>query len=536
MSRGALVRDLGALGALAVVLRAAAALLVPDAPYVDAAYTGAMAGRLAAGDGFTAPFIWSFLETGAMLPSDGSLPVPSHGHWMPLPAVVGALGVLLLGDPWRGAQLANVLLAAALVPLTYLVAVDLWRSRRVAWTAALLAVGAGPMAVLAPLPESFAVFGLAAAGAVWASVRSVGAGRPGPLLALAGVLVGVATLARIDGVLVAAAPAVAWAIRLRDRPLPGHLLAGIGSAAGFGLVVLPWLVRNAATFGSALPSTGGHTLWITSYNEQFSLAADPGPASYLAWGIGNILASKLAAWGELVGRTTVLVGGVFIVGLAAGLWAARHRRELRPLLAYLAVMFLAMGGIFTFHAPKGAFYHSAWAWLPFALPMAVAGMEPAAMAAGRWWPFLRRPRARRFLVGAGLGGAAVLSLAGSAILLLEWRVADRQLDAAAAFLTEHGAGDRALAYDAPGLWLRSGIESVAPPFDPYPVVGEVIDRYGIDWLVVTLRPGEAVDPLGLWAGSEAVDIEGNRPSFIDAPPAFEAPGVRIFAVGVDTPP
>lgn len=524
------VRDVLVITVVALAVRAAAALVVSAPPYVDAAYTSAMAGRLADGHGFTAPFIWSFLETGARLPAAGDLPVPSHGHWMPLAALVGAVGATVLGDAWRGAQVMNVVLSAALVPLTYLIATDLWGSRRVAWVAALLALGAGPMLVLAPLPESFAVFGLAGAGAVWASLRAVDAPRPGRLLVLAGLLVGVATMARIDGVLIAVAPATAWVLTLRGRRLGRHLLPGLASAGAFGLVVAPWLVRNLVVFGSALPSTGGHTLWITSYNEQFSLGADPGPGSYLDWGLVNIGGSKVGAWIELVGRTTVLLGGIFIVGLVVGLWVSRRQRRLWPFLGYFVVMFLAMGGLFTFHAPKGAYYHSAWAWLPFALPMAVAGMEPAARAGGRWWPFLARARTQRFILGAGLAGAAILSVAGSAILLGQWAIADRQLTAASAFLASRAGEDRAMAYDAPGLYARSGMATVAPPFDPYPVVEQVIDRYEIDWVVVTLAPGEETDPLGLWDGRRATDIAGNRPDFIDGPPAFEAPGLRIYAV------
>ena len=88
----------------------------------------------------------------------------------------------------------------------------------------------------------------------------------------------------------------------------------------------PWLGRNLTTFGAAFPSAGGHTLWITSYNEQFSLAADPSLASYLEWGLVNIVGSKLAAWWEITWRTVVLLGGIFGFLFFAGLWREpRHR-------------------------------------------------------------------------------------------------------------------------------------------------------------------------------------------------------------------
>jgi hypothetical protein len=272
-------------------------------------------------------------------------------------------------------------------------------------------------------------------------------------------------------------------------------------------------------------------LLITAYNEQFSIGSDPTLATYLGWGLLNILGSKLATWGELVGRTAVLLGGFFILPFAYGLWHERGRREVAPFLAYFVVMFAVMGAVFTFHAPKGAFYHSAPAWLPWAFPLAVASVAPAATAAARAWPFLRRPQTHRFLTFAGLAGALALSLAGSAILLGQWSAAHARLERAAGFLRDAAApGDRVMAYDPAALSALTGNPGVAPPFDPFETIGQVVDAYGVRWVVVTLTPGETRDPLGLWDGAAAVDSAGENPDFLPGAPAFEAPGVRVFGV------
>ena len=218
---------------------------------------------------------------------------------------------------------------------------------------------------------------------------------------------------------------------------------GVGACLGGCLPAGPGSVADPerTVFGSPLPSAGGHTLWIRSYNEQFSIGHEVSLATYLDWGLPNIVLSKLNSWGELVGRTGVLLGGIFLIFFLAGLWIFRRRSELAPFYVYFAVMFFVMGALFTFHAPKGAFYHSAPAWLPWALGISAAAVGPALTAAGRVWPFLRRPATHRFVAVAGLGGAAVLSLIGSAILFQQWdrsRVRDEQV---AAFLrTNAGAG------------------------------------------------------------------------------------------------
>lgn len=523
-------RDLVLLFGVALLARTVAAWLVDYPPYTDPAYYLLVGEQLAHGQGFTTPVLWSFLEVGGRLPADPTLPVPSNGHWMPLTSVVaaGSIAVLepMLGA-WRAAQVPFVLLSAALVPFTYLVGWELWRSRQVAMAAGMLALLAGPFLVLYPQVNNVAVFGAAGSGAIWCAIRAVRAERPFWWLVASGALAGLATMARVDGLLVLVAPAVAWWV----CPSPRSLAAALGAAVAFLVVLGPWLLRDLAVFGAPFPSAGGHTLWITTYNQQFSIATDPSLGDYLAWGLPNIVLSKLAAWGELIGRVAVVLGGLFILPFAWGLWAERRRRELAPFLVYFAAVFVAMGLVFTFHAPKGAFYHSAGAWLPFALPLAVASLPGAATAAGRWWPFLRRAATHRFLIGAGILGAAVLSLTGSAVLLGQWNAAHDRLTRAADYLRDRGASaDRVLAYDPAALHALTGNPGVAPPFDPFPVIGEVVDAYDIRWVVVTLQPGATRDPLGLWDGATATDSLGTHPAFLPAEPAFEAPGVRVYEV------
>jgi 4-amino-4-deoxy-L-arabinose transferase-like glycosyltransferase len=524
------VRDLLGVSLLALVARIVAALLVWWPPYTDPAYYSLVAQRLAGGDGFSVPVLWSFLEVGSRIPDPAVLPVASNGHWMPLTSMVAAGSMQLFGPSWQAGQVPMVLLSVALVPLTYLIAWELWASRTVAVASSILAVFAGPLLIMYPTIDNFAVFGSLGALALWSSTRAVRSPRPGPWLVLAGACAGLATLARVDGILLAVAPAAAWLLRggWRQWRLLGW---GFASAAAFGLVLSPWLLRNLAEYGSAFPSAGGHTLWIRTYNEQFSIGHAVSPTTYLEMGVAEIIGSKLQAWGELAGRTGVLLGGTFLLFLAPGLWIWRRRPELVPFIAYFVVMFVTMGAVFTFHAPKGAFYHSAPAWLPFALPMALASVAPACTWAGRAWPFLRRPATQRFVIVAGLAGAMALSVIGSGILYAQWaRSRDRDEQAAAFLRVAADPTDVVMSSDPASLYPLTGNPGLAAPFDPYEVLEEVVRAYGVDWVVVT-RPGPgATDPLGLWDGAAATDIRGAHPSFLPASPAFEGDDVRVFEV------
>lgn len=528
--------DLLLLTAAALVVRIAAAIPVGYSPYTDPAYYAMVAEQLATGQGFSAPVLWSFLEVGGRLPAEPMLPVPSNGHWMPLTSIVAAAGMALLGPDLRAAQVPIVILGVALVPFTYVVGVDLYQSRRVGVLAAVLAIFAGPLLIMYPTVDNFAVFGAAGAVAIWAALRAMRPGRASAWLVVSGAAVGLATLARVDGLLLAVAPLTAWLVDRGFGPWTGGgarrlgWLALVLSAAAAVAVMAPWLARNLATFGSAFPSAGGHTLWITSYNQQFSISTDPSLASYLDWGLANIIGSKLEAWWEIGWRTVVLLGGIFGFFFFAGLWRERRRAEVAPFAAYWVVMFVAMGLVFTFHAPHGAYYHSAAAWLPFAFPMAVAATGPALTALGRAWAFLRRPQTHRFVEVAALVGAIVLSLIGSMTLYGLWESSHRRELAAAAYLTDAGLTDDAFLYGDPAsLWHLSRNPGVPAPFDPYPVIEEVVRAYEVRWVIVALRDAPT-DPLGLWDGGNAVDGDGNQADWLATVPAFEADGVRIYAV------
>jgi 4-amino-4-deoxy-L-arabinose transferase-like glycosyltransferase len=209
---------------------------------------------------------------------------------MPLTSIVAAGSIAAFGDwlgPWRAGQLPMILIGAALVPFTYYVARDLWGSRFGAWIAARLVLTAGPLLVMVPLVDAFAVFGAAGAAAIWSSIRAVRAPRPGTWLVLAGAFVGLATLARVDGLLLAVAPATAWAMRRDWTSWPARLGWGTASAVAALVILTPWLARDLAVFGSPFPSAGGHTLWNTSYNQKFSIGQNPSVESYLAWGPGR---------------------------------------------------------------------------------------------------------------------------------------------------------------------------------------------------------------------------------------------------------
>ena len=304
---------------------------------------------------------------------------------------------------------------------------------------------------------------------------------------VSGAFVGVAILARVDGLLLAAAPATAWLVDRGWGPWrdsePGRRLGAatlLLAASAAVIVMAPWLARNLATFGSAFPSAGGHTLWITSYNEQFSISSNPTLASYLDWGLVNIIGSKVAAWWEIGWRTVVLLGGIFGFFFFAGLWRERRRGGGRAFPRLLGRDVRGHGRHLHLPCP-------AWRVLPLG-----GGLAPLRPAYGRGGhrPRPDQPRpgvglpptaaTHRFVEIAALVGAIVLSLIGSASLYQLWESSHQRDIAAAEYLEREGLTHDVVLYGDPAsLWHLTANPGVAAPFDPYPVIEEVVRAYDV---------------------------------------------------------
>src|SRR5207248_1690343 len=119
----------------------------------------------------------------------------------------------------------------------------------------------------------------------------------------------------------------------------------------------------------------------------------------------------------------------------------------------------------------------------------------------RVWPFLRRPQTHRFLAVVATVGAIALSMAGSSVIYDQWQRSHRLDVAAAGFFEQRKATSDVVMYSDPAtLALLSGNPGVAAPFDPFPVVRQVMDAY---WnAAMRLRAGQPLYAPGLPTDSD----------------------------------
>ncbi len=471
---------------LALVVRLATMLFVSHPGYMDAYYYYHVAENVTRGRGLIEQFAWHYQNHPA------GLPQPSNAYWMPLASLVSVPTMWLLGPGFRGAQLAHVLLSSFLPVLTYLYARALLGAGQPARLAALLTIFSGTYFVYWVNTDNFTPFALAGAGALMLA----GIGEPCPgrwwLLALSGILIALAHLARADGVLLLlVVPAMAWVhwhrlcrSNLAACAANSYAWKAVAAAAAlYLLVMLPWLARNLLTFGRLLPA-GGSTPFMREYNELFSYAFTPSPAYYLGWGLPNILRSKLEAlWLNLVAQ---LQGTHYYLLPLCVLGAWRLRRDARtwPFALYFLMLLGAMTLVFTFPGPRGATFHSASALLPYYYTTAAAGLGEAVQLAARRLRHWNPPVATRNFGYVLLAFAAALAVGFGVRNVRDWNRHLAQYRAVAAALPPGSERARVMAADPPGFLYASGRQSLAIPNDGYPALLAAAAKYGVDYLIV----------------------------------------------------
>src|SRR5450759_1986811 len=141
---------LALLGLLVATLVAA---FQPSPGYMDADYYFSGGLQLAAGHGFTEPYLWNYLDNPV------GLPHPSNAYWMPLASLLAAAGAALLEPAsWFAARAGFLLVAAMIPPVTAALAWSYSSRRDLALTSGLLAVFPAFYLPFLPVTDTFGVY------------------------------------------------------------------------------------------------------------------------------------------------------------------------------------------------------------------------------------------------------------------------------------------------------------------------------------------------------------------------------------------
>ena len=501
---------------LALVVRAVASLHFPDPAYPNSSYYVDVAQSLAAGRGFSIDFIWIFPEVGGRIPLEPVLPIPSNAHWMPLSSIVQVPFIVLFGATSLAAFASTVpflVIGALTAPMA-------WAFAREAGSPEWIARGAGVLtaipALLTPFmaqPDNFGLYQPLVLGALWMAARGIRGDRRA--FVLAGLLTGVATLARNDGLLVLGSLGVVFlwewvrARRAHRAPLI-PLTTAIGAVVAFAIVMVPWYVRQLAVFGTISPSTAsGKVFFIRSIDEWNSISIPADLEHLLGMGLGPLLATRVDGFVSAVVIYSVLVGAVLLVPfMFIGAWQRRWSVWFGPFFVYAIILFAFSALLSAVHVPGGTFIHSACALVPFSYILGLEGIAASAAWVGRRRATWNGEQAGRIFGMAAIGLSIIAAAFATWTVHLTWdHVRQERIDVAAA-LDDAGAPDteRLMTIDAAGYRYWTGHGGVVLVNDPLDTIEQVAQAYDIRWLV--LERGNTVPSM------EPVIVRDERPAWI----------------------
>jgi hypothetical protein len=370
--------------------------------------------------------------------------------------------------------------------------------------AAILAAIGGLYGPLLSQPDNFALYALLATLALLAAGRARGGGIRGWLLA--GLIAGFAWLSRTDGLILAGSVGL---LALAEPGLRARLAASAAVIAGFALPALPWIARQVATFGSAVPSGSSGAIWIRDYNEQFTADGAFTIGHLFEKGLLPVLGSRLeASWVFLSTGAIWLLAISFLPGLIVAIWTRRSDRRLAPFAIY-AIAYALWSILFAApHLPGGNLLHGLLALGPISWILATEGMPRllTALEARR----LVRPGADRRIGRVLLPlviGISILSPLRATIPA--WEGYERLGDETSAALRDAGLADRVIMTTAPApLWRSGGHRAVLLPLSPVATVERAIVAAGVGALV--LDPAYRPDLIERWGDED-------RPGWLGEP-------------------
>jgi hypothetical protein len=518
------VRTPIALYALALAVRLVLIAMFPDPAYPDSYYYVDVARAVADGRGFQVDFIWIFAEVGGHIPAIPTLPIPSNAHWMPLASMVQVPFIWLFGPTPIASALPFAFIGSLAAPLTWAIGREAGLRPLVTIGAAVLTAVPGLLLVFLVQPDNFSLYQPLVAGALWMAARGL-KGHAGSF-AIGGLLVGLATLSRNDGLLVGATLGLAFLYdRWRAWRSGGSRRPAIpvwAAVACFGLflvVMAPWWIRQLQVFGQLSPSTAsGKVLYIRTIEEWNSITTPATLSWLLGQGIGPLVLSRIGGLVAAIGIfTTLVAGGILLPFMVIGGWFRRRSVDFGPFFTYAAILFAFSALVSAVHVPGGTFIHSAVALAPHAYLLALEGIVVAIAwiaARRRAWD---RETATKLFVTAAVALMVVVAVPGALIVHQRWERerTERRAVAAALDLTGAAPDSRLMSIDAAGYRYATGHGGVVTPNDPLDTIEQVARAYRIEWLVI--ERDDAVAALGpvfsgetrpRWIGPRLIGIPG----------------------------
>jgi|GEM_PF-3009002 len=472
----------------------------------DVSFYYTVAKNLAEGRGFVIDYIWNFWD------HPEGIPTPSNTWWMPLPSILCAIGMKLFGIRFAVAQDTMIVVTSVLPLVVYLLGRELVGGRLVPLLAAALASSFHLFLDQPCAPLSHGPYLVLATTTFWLALRAARTGRG---WAFAGAAVAATQLTRSDGMLLFVALGVAFlAVSPRSRP-PWWRVA-LSAAGGYVLVMSPWWAHNLWVFGTLQPGGSLRALWLTEYEQWYSLPESVTRQSWLANGWEPVLALKRSvaarnieslATGLVTGSAArtegwgspALVTTLALAWLGVLLACLRRatRRPLLPLAGHAALEWAFYSLAFTAVGPE-SFRTGMFSLYPALLLYVALGLVATLGLLAR---LLRQPAARaQRLVGVSAAVVTAWIMLGQFTAARETMrdkvIGINQINRfydtfREQILPRLGADPVIMARDVHELHALTGVRCVQIPYEDLPAIRATAQRFGVTHLLLL---GDPADP------------------------------------------
>ena len=461
----------------------------PIPGYLDSDYYYAGGVQLAAGKGFTEPYLWNYLD------DPQALPHPSHNYWMPLASIIAALGMWLTGQTtYAVGRIPFILIAACIPPLTAALAYAFSQRRDLAITSALLAIFSVYHAPFVGVTDNFGLYMLL--GGLYFLVTTYVISSP--LLSrnwfFLGLLTGLMTLARTDGLLWLAITFLLVVLKTKEATpsfaqFTNYAFRNTAFALlGFLLIMSPWYLRNLNVYGSVMAPGGSRALWLDNYDQTFSYPASQlTMQSFLSLGWNEIIPDRLWALSNNLQSGFAAHGGIILFPfIVVGI--IRYWKDVRVRLGTLAwlILFAVMTIVFPFAGARGSFFHAGASLQPLWWTLAPLGLEVVVASARKRGWFTEQAQ---FLFRSVLVLVVILLTAFVVwlrIFSLGWGEGELTYPRIDSILVEQGAqkDDVVIVRNSVGYYIASGRSAVVIPYGGEQTILAVARQFGARYLIL----------------------------------------------------
>ena len=365
---------------LGVVIYFAFAFFQKVPGYMDAEYYYVQGMHLIAEHNLNETFIWNYLN------NPSTLPVAGFSFWLPLTSFLAAAGIWMTGVKSFFAGRFLFLIMAAMIPvLTAKLTTYFLYGRRAAWLAGGLALFSGLFFPYATVTDTFTPFMFLGGFLMLVFVEitniEIWSNRKVILLGLIGIIIGLMALTRSEGILWLLGGVLFLLLenRYKKETFRQFLIECSLVILCFGLIMIPWYIRNFQVFGSLYPPGNGLMLWLTNYDDLFVYPSYV--LTFSRWASQGISIAKdrfSALWLNL--QTLISAGGAVVLFPLMVIGFIRNWKKTVVIVAgvMLCLIGLVMSFAFPYAGARGGFFHSLssfqvllWSFVPVGLEIII---------------------------------------------------------------------------------------------------------------------------------------------------------------------